>query len=590
MTLLPVIQRELRVEARHAVTYWLRVVGASALLFAAVLFCVNKEFHDQQGDRLFHVLHLTLFYAIWILVPLLVADCISRERREGTLGLLFLTPLRARDIVLAKVLAHGLKGMTACLAAIPVVIVPFLMGGVDWRIATASVLLNLTSFCWAFAAGLLASSRNRTLTSALAWAVLWAFLFFWVMVWICGVLFVTLVFSSRGSGVQLAPSLTDFAAGLAAVFSYFEMWQWGLIRMGPPGVGKWLFCYGWLLLISVLCLIGLIFVAALNVRMRWKDNPPSLQRLKIEKALFTPAYGLGLFHRWMRWMLGRNPIGWLERRTWSGRLVSWSWVAILIALFTWALDNLNDGSALRIVSVFVPALLALSIALSSVGSFRRERELGVMELLLVTPLRVGQIVSGRVRGLWGQFLPALVLLIGLWLLLTSGKGIADQWRSESLQLSGLIWLLGFTFLTMPIIGLYFSLRCRHYIVALFLTAAVNLFVPFLFVFGVTQSGPEYHEPPLALLILFLVFILAAALWFAKQSAEYRRLLRSGCGYALWLAAFFIIGNRLSHLDLLREVVLDKNAVLFSSLQILFALALGASLHLKLLRRTFTFHV
>jgi ABC-type transport system involved in cytochrome c biogenesis permease component len=266
MTLLPVIERELRAESRHGMTYWLRVVGASALLTAAVLYWLDDGFRDQQGDQLFHVLHQTLFWAIWILVPMLVADCISRERREGTLGLLFLTPLRARDIMLAKGLAHGLRGMTACLAALPIVVVPFLMGGVDWRIATASLLLNLTSFCWALGAGLLASSRNRTLTSALSWAMLWAFLFFWVMVSMCGFLFVSFVFSSRGALGQLSPLVSYFAAGLAAVFSFFDMWQWGLTRVGPPGVGKWLAWYGWLLVASLFSLLGVTLVAAANVR------------------------------------------------------------------------------------------------------------------------------------------------------------------------------------------------------------------------------------------------------------------------------------------------------------------------------------
>ena len=54
--------------------------------------------------------------AIWVLVPLLVADCLSRERREGTLGLLFLTPLTANDIVIAKGLSHGLRAVTLCFA------------------------------------------------------------------------------------------------------------------------------------------------------------------------------------------------------------------------------------------------------------------------------------------------------------------------------------------------------------------------------------------------------------------------------------------------------------------------------------------
>ena len=257
MTVLPVIERELRAESRHPLTYWLRTLGAAALLAAATLFWLEGGSRERQGGQFFGVLHQTLFWAIWMLVPLLTADCISRERREGTLGLLFLTPLRARDIVVAKGLAHGLRGMTVFLAALPVVVVPFLMGGVDWRIATASLLLNLTSFVWALSAGILASSRNRTLTGALCWAALWAFLLFWVMIWMCGFLFVSFVFSAKGSFPQLVPTVSYLAAGLAAVLSFFNMWQWSMARVPPPGQPVWLEVYGWVLALSVSALIAL---------------------------------------------------------------------------------------------------------------------------------------------------------------------------------------------------------------------------------------------------------------------------------------------------------------------------------------------
>src|SRR5712671_3578217 len=98
MTLLPVIVRELRAEARHSFTYWLRVLGATALLFVSASVAFENGVGIGQGGELFAWQHLTLFWSIWILVPLVCADCISREKREGTLGLLFLTPLRATDI------------------------------------------------------------------------------------------------------------------------------------------------------------------------------------------------------------------------------------------------------------------------------------------------------------------------------------------------------------------------------------------------------------------------------------------------------------------------------------------------------------
>ena len=109
----PVILRELQAEARHSFTYWLRVWGAAALLLVGAFFFLFRHgLSIAQGGPLFAGLHVTLFFLIWVAVPLMTSSCISRERREGTLGLLFLTPLTARSIILAKALAHGLRALT----------------------------------------------------------------------------------------------------------------------------------------------------------------------------------------------------------------------------------------------------------------------------------------------------------------------------------------------------------------------------------------------------------------------------------------------------------------------------------------------
>src|SRR6266853_2926340 len=95
------------------------------------------------------------------------------ERREGTLGLLFLTRLRATDIVTAKCLTHGLRALTLWLAALLVLTIPFLLGGVSWIQALLSVAINFSAICWALAAGLLASAwSKRWARSLLAAAVL----------------------------------------------------------------------------------------------------------------------------------------------------------------------------------------------------------------------------------------------------------------------------------------------------------------------------------------------------------------------------------------------------------------------------------
>src|SRR4029077_3158439 len=76
------------------------------------------------------------------------ADCLSEEKREGTLGLLFLTDLKGYDVVLGKLAATSLNSFYGLLAIFPVLAIPLLLGGVTpgefWRMALP--LFN-TLFC-----------------------------------------------------------------------------------------------------------------------------------------------------------------------------------------------------------------------------------------------------------------------------------------------------------------------------------------------------------------------------------------------------------------------------------------------------------
>src|SRR5436190_14132116 len=149
MPVLPIVERELRAVARHGVTYNLRVLGVLALLVLLGLFWLKGQGGPGAGEQLFVSFHRTLFVGIWLLVPFLTADCLSRERREGTLPLLFLTPLRAGDIVWAKGIVHGARSFTLWLAVLPVFAVCLLSGGVGWDEIAISALVNFSSICLA---------------------------------------------------------------------------------------------------------------------------------------------------------------------------------------------------------------------------------------------------------------------------------------------------------------------------------------------------------------------------------------------------------------------------------------------------------
>ena len=59
------------------------------------------------------------------------ADALSAERREGTVGLLFLTDLRGYDVVIGKLTITSLNAFFGVLGALPLLAVPVLIGGVS---------------------------------------------------------------------------------------------------------------------------------------------------------------------------------------------------------------------------------------------------------------------------------------------------------------------------------------------------------------------------------------------------------------------------------------------------------------------------
>src|SRR5258706_8343890 len=115
-------------------TWWQRVlilaVGLAAFGFA-YLSLRGWRNANEIGPHLFLVLGGFGFVYAIVTGPLATVDCISRERREGTLGLLFLTDLRSYDVVLGKMFAASFGMVIGLTAALPVAAIPLMMGGIS---------------------------------------------------------------------------------------------------------------------------------------------------------------------------------------------------------------------------------------------------------------------------------------------------------------------------------------------------------------------------------------------------------------------------------------------------------------------------
>ena len=107
MTFLPIVDRELRVAARRHSTHSMRLaVALAAILIGLFFYAANLRTPQRLlAHHIFEGLSgLALLYCL-ASGRRSTADCLSEEKREGTLGLLFLTelkgyntPQRARDL------------------------------------------------------------------------------------------------------------------------------------------------------------------------------------------------------------------------------------------------------------------------------------------------------------------------------------------------------------------------------------------------------------------------------------------------------------------------------------------------------------
>jgi len=166
----------------------------------------------------------------------------------------------------------------------------------------------------------------------------------------------------------------------------------------------------------------------------------------------------------------------------------------------------------------IALLLAGSLALSAAGSFRRERETGVLELLLVSPLGENQIISGRLGGLWGQFLPAFGLLLVIWAYFSTLLGNGHDAQAISFY--------ALSFLSLPVIGLYFSLCCRNVLSAFLSTIGVGFLLPvalplllrFFLSFELYVPPGIYTSVPAS----FLQSLFAIICWFKLHDRLKRR--------------------------------------------------------------------
>ncbi len=503
MTFVPIIERELLVRSRRGATYWTRFAVA---VFGGLICLMQINLSSAiggvaaAGNAAFQALVVAAF-SLCCSACSMTADAISSERREGTLGLLFLTRVRGRDVLFGKLASAALAGLCAVLAFLPVLMIPVLSGGVTGCETFRKGLVLLDTLFVGLAVGLWASVRGEVWLVSIRKAALLMF----------GILIVPLLY-----GV-LTRDLPPWSHTVAAFSPITGMLAAGDLNYRASQGDYWgsfvlVHLLGWVLLWRA----GALLRQSLREpSAKTADRSPSPALADSEPAPRRRPQPLTDPTEPIEWLMSR------QRGLWVA-----VWVGVLFAvsyrfLYPFLFRLISPGAAIQFV--LWPVSLILNVAKAALFAwaasrfFVESRHTGELEVLLTTPRGAATVVSAQWEVLKRVFRWPIVVLVLvnlaqtaplLWRWYVGYGGPAAPWQlhaAVSLGIGSVVICVGV--LALCWVGMWFGLTARNQTSAIVWTVGVVTVAPqlvtwilSLVVFGLSRFIPNLGSPWLIYLL------------------------------------------------------------------------------------------
>ncbi len=402
MKILPVVRREINVLSKKRSTYTARWIVAllGILLVSSVALSIDLgalPIGASKGRSVFATLASAFLVYCLLAGVRSTSDCISEERRQGTLGLLFLTPLRSSDILLGKLVSSSLNSCYCLAGLIPVMSLVILFGGVTpWEVSRISCVLLNTMF-FSLSAGLLISSISKDARKAMFAT------FGFVLMVAVGPLMVTLWLTNSIPGSKMQDWVELWATSPIAAFIHS-----GILQSGS--YNKFLFlgslasvnCLAWML-IGVSCLVlPHSYRTTADNKGRWINRfSPRKPARSIRQAKYRQC------------ALDLNPYFWMAVRNPLKRFYALFFTASIFAIAGWVFITARIAfpEALLLLFSFTTGFLKIWIAAEVVVRMFEERTSGSFELILSSPLGLRRLSKGIDRALFRQFAVPLGILL-----------------------------------------------------------------------------------------------------------------------------------------------------------------------------------
>ncbi len=421
------LAKELVEMAQRRRTYGIRVAFAALLFSVSALVSLPSYRAARlsprgllgQGAQLLDVLYVVEWVGLCLFVPAVVSGALAAEKERNTLQLLFVTRMGPWSILIEKLLSRMVPVATFLLISLPILCIGYLMGGLTPQdlafvylglAATAFQVACISLFCSAFCA-----------TSAAAFALSYVMM---------AALFV-LPYFSIASYVAIETAWRKVFGGLPAVFLWLDQPRWQpAVRTAMTATHG--FSAGWLFgqqvgpgpprpfhreILSLVLMastgVPFLLLARLVIVSRVAPQPKYRMRrifhwLDRSFVRINNRYGKGIvFGRVGNDLPEYNAIAWRENR--RGNLGRFNYmIRILLAIelpilfptcfYVFTTRDLTFSS-LGIPGLLLWAIAFLIVFVRAAGLIAGEKARQTLDVLLATPLSIGDLSGEKLRGM-----------------------------------------------------------------------------------------------------------------------------------------------------------------------------------------------
>ncbi len=362
-----------------------------------LVFCLDFSLARKVGAFLNGLILVGALIEILITAPL-GAQLFADERRNNTLGLIFSTGITGTEVLIGKLAALLIVPLSRLLTLVPCLMILPLMRAVTPQTCVAMIITILVLLALVLGIHLFASLIFEELSSARTFADLFILL------------------------------LLGFAPAVNFLNSYFagapldRLWlclspayaPWVLFQIPTPHE----LTYVYLSNLTSAVVAALLFIASAVIVARvWREQTTGT----------TTPLAINLFstfrnrrRRLARPLLDASPYQWLIYRDFRPMLTSTIFLGTIAII--WLLGLWNWGTAWLVPLNFWATLLLIGISIRWMTNYIAckqiglDRSSGTLELLLTSPLHVGDIISGQENALRKYVRPLFFSIAALHLL------------------------------------------------------------------------------------------------------------------------------------------------------------------------------